>query len=119
MDAFNYAIAQEVDVINLSIGGPDFLDLVTSLSKVVTVCHVTLLCTQPFVSKVEELTANGIIMVSAIGNDGPVFGTLNNPGDMNSVIGVGGMDFQHNVAPFSSRGELAQPSWQGFHSDTD
>eukprot|EP00045_Choanoeca_perplexa_P013597 m.154778 g.154778 ORF g.154778 m.154778 type:complete len:1049 (-) comp16396_c0_seq2:58-3204(-) len=85
MDAFNYAIAQEVDVINLSIGGPDFLDL-------------------PFVSKVEELTANGIIMVSAIGNDGPVYGTLNNPGDMNSVIGVGGIDFHHAVASFSSRG---------------
>jgi membrane-bound transcription factor site-1 protease len=104
MDAFNYAIAQEVDVINLSIGGPDFLDLVTSSSADITLCHLIPLSPQPFVSKVEELTANGIIMVSAIGNDGPVYGTLNNPGDMNSVIGVGGMNFQHKVAPFSSRG---------------
>ena len=27
LDAFNYAIATEVNVINLSIGGPDYLDL--------------------------------------------------------------------------------------------
>lgn len=26
MDAFNYAIASGVQIINLSIGGPDFLD---------------------------------------------------------------------------------------------
>jgi membrane-bound transcription factor site-1 protease len=39
--------------------------------------------------KVLEVTSSGIVMVSAIGNDGPVFGTLNNPADMGSVIGVG------------------------------
>lgn len=38
-----------------SIGGPDFTDL-------------------PFMDKVWELTANGIILISAIGNDGPKFG---------------------------------------------
>lgn len=27
LDAFNYAIATEMDVVNLSIGGPDYLDL--------------------------------------------------------------------------------------------
>jgi hypothetical protein len=27
LDAFNYAIATEMDVLNLSIGGPDYLDL--------------------------------------------------------------------------------------------
>lgn len=42
-------------MLNLSIGGPDFMD-------------------QPFVDKVWEVTANGIIMVSAIGNDGPLYG---------------------------------------------
>ena len=30
--------------------------------------------------KVAEITSSGIIMVSAIGNDGPLYGTLNNPG---------------------------------------
>lgn len=42
-------------------GGPDYLD-------------------EPFVDKVAEITSAGIIMVSAIGNDGPLYGTLNNPG---------------------------------------
>ena len=43
-------------------------------------------------------------MVSAIGNDGPNYGTLNNPADQNDVIGVGGIDFSNNIAAFSSRG---------------
>ncbi|XP_078431783.1 SITE-1 protease isoform X2 [Wolffia australiana] len=85
LDAFNYAIAMKMDVLNLSIGGPDYLDL-------------------PFVEKVWELTANNIIMVSAIGNDGPLYGTLNNPADQSDVIGVGGIDYDDHIASFSSRG---------------
>ncbi|KAI4534090.1 hypothetical protein MG293_014950 [Ovis ammon polii] len=85
LDAFNYAILRKVDVLNLSIGGPDFMD-------------------HPFVDKVWELTANNVIMVSAIGNDGPLYGTLNNPADQMDVIGVGGIDFEDNIARFSSRG---------------
>ncbi|XP_031385524.1 subtilisin-like protease SBT6.1 isoform X1 [Punica granatum] len=85
LDAFNYAIAMKMDVLNLSIGGPDYLDL-------------------PFVEKVWELTANNIIMVSAIGNDGPLYGTLNNPADQSDVIGVGGIDYSDHIASFSSRG---------------
>lgn len=85
LDAFNFAMHAGVDVLNLSIGGPDFLD-------------------QPFTEKVREVTAHGIILTSAIGNDGPAYGTLNNPADMNSVIGVGGMGHRENLASFSSRG---------------
>ncbi|XP_038168327.1 membrane-bound transcription factor site-1 protease isoform X3 [Arvicola amphibius] len=59
LDAFNYAILKKIDVLNLSIGGPDFMD-------------------HPFVDKVWELTANNVIMVSAIGNDGPLYGTVQN-----------------------------------------
>ncbi|KAK8349388.1 hypothetical protein V6Z12_A06G137500 [Gossypium hirsutum] len=85
LDVFNYAIAINMDVLNLSIGGPDYLDL-------------------PFVEKVWEITANNIIMVSAIGNDGPLYGTLNNPADQSDVIGVGGIDYSDHIASFSSRG---------------
>lgn len=53
--------------------------------------------------KILEVTSSGIIMVSAIGNDGPLYGTLNNPADQNDVIGVGGIDNWDNLAPFSSR----------------
>ncbi|CAD7699725.1 unnamed protein product [Ostreobium quekettii] len=85
LDAFNYAMVTEMEVVNLSIGGPDHLD-------------------RPFVDKVWEVTANGIIMISAIGNDGPLYGTLNNPADQNDVIGVGGISFKNRIASFSSRG---------------
>ncbi|XP_014212506.1 membrane-bound transcription factor site-1 protease [Copidosoma floridanum] len=85
LDAFNYAILTKMTVLNLSIGGPDFMD-------------------QPFVDKVWELTANGVIMVSAIGNDGPLYGTLNNPADQMDVIGVGGINWEDQIAKFSSRG---------------
>ncbi|XP_062134611.1 membrane-bound transcription factor site-1 protease [Drosophila sulfurigaster albostrigata] len=85
LDAFNYAIYKKVNIINLSIGGPDFMDL-------------------PFVEKVLELSANNIIMISAAGNDGPIYGTLNNPGDQSDVIGVGSINFEDKIARFSSRG---------------
>ncbi|XP_003382470.1 PREDICTED: membrane-bound transcription factor site-1 protease-like [Amphimedon queenslandica] len=95
LDAFNYAILKRIDVLNLSIGGPDFLD-------------------QPFIEKVWELTSNGVIMISAIGNDGPLYGTLNNPADMMDVIGVGGIDYEDRLAPFSSRGMTTWELPQGY-----
>ncbi|CAI6348863.1 unnamed protein product [Macrosiphum euphorbiae] len=95
LDAFNYAIMKKVHVLNLSIGGPDFMD-------------------QPFVDKVWELTANGVIMISAIGNDGPLYGTLNNPADQMDVIGVGGISFDDHIAKFSSRGMTTWELPQGY-----
>ena len=56
------------------------------------------------VIQVWEITSNGILMISAIGNDGPLYGTLNNPADQNDVIGVGGVDYADQIASFSSRG---------------
>jgi hypothetical protein len=52
------------------------------------------------------LTANHVIMISAIGNDGPLYGTLNNPADQMDVIGVGGINFDDQIARFSSRGQF-------------
>lgn len=101
LDAFNYAILKKINVLNLSIGGPDFKD-------------------HPFVDKVWELTANRVIMVSAIGNDGPLYGTLNNPADQMDVIGVGGINFEDQIAKFSSRGmttwELPQGNQLMFYN---
>ncbi|KAB0795842.1 hypothetical protein PPYR_09903 [Photinus pyralis] len=95
LDAFNYAILKKINVLNLSIGGPDFKD-------------------HPFVDKVWELTANRVIMVSAIGNDGPLYGTLNNPADQMDVIGVGGINFEDQIAKFSSRGMTTWELPQGY-----
>jgi hypothetical protein len=50
------------------------------------------------------MSANNIIVISAIGNDGPLWGTLNNPADNFDVIGVGGIDYNGKIASFSSRG---------------
>jgi membrane-bound transcription factor site-1 protease len=58
----------------------------------------------PFVEKIWELSANNIIVVSAIGNDGPTYGTLNNPADQLDVIGVGGVNYKDVIPSFSSRG---------------
>ncbi|CAM9343806.1 unnamed protein product [Discosporangium mesarthrocarpum] len=88
LDAFNYAIFSGIHVINLSIGGPDFRD-------------------QPFMDKVREVSANKIILVSAVGNDGPIYGTHNNPADQPDTIGVGALSdsIDHDqVAMFQSRG---------------
>ena len=85
MDAFNYAIVSRMDVINISIGGPDFQDL-------------------PFAEKTLEVIANGIVVFAANGNDGPKWGTANHPAEEPSVIAVGGVDFSDRLAGFSSRG---------------
>lgn len=49
--------------------------------------------------QVWEITSNGIIMISAIGNDGPLYGTLNNPADQNDVLVGGGTQLP---LPFNS-----------------
>jgi len=85
LDAFNYAIYRKMNILNLSIGGPDWLDI-------------------PFVEKVRELQANNVIMITACGNDGK-YGTINNPADQLSVIGVGGITQDDaKIAGFQSRG---------------
>lgn len=86
LEAFQFAILNNITILSLSTGGIDFND-------------------EPFVKKIQELVSKGIIIVSAAGNDGPGFGTMSNPGDQGEVIGVGGLDETGmHVAEFSSRG---------------
>lgn len=95
LDAFNKAIQNNVHIINLSIGGPDFTD-------------------EPFIEKVQEVSKNGIHIISAIGNDGPIFGTVNNPADQNFVIGIGGINIENKISKFSSKGMTTQELPQGY-----
>lgn len=69
---------------------------------------------RPFVEKVWELSANNIIVISAIGNDGPLYGTLNNPADQPDVIGVGGIDFAGELILFISH---EQKNLLPFHQE--
>ena len=102
---------------------------------------------QPFVDKVRELAAAGIVVVSAVGeqghphdtccttqrkpcvnlmwhgpaagrhtavgNDGPDWGTAVNPADEIHAIGVGGVDNGRHVCSFSSRGMTRQELQHG------
>ena len=86
MDALNYAMQIEVDLINFSLGSTDFTD-------------------GPFIDKIQEVISKGITIISAAGNDGPYFGTINNPADQLEVIAVGGLDTDgETIAAYSSRG---------------
>ncbi|ETV93670.1 hypothetical protein H310_12437 [Aphanomyces invadans] len=87
LDALNYAMYLGVDVLNFSFGGPDFHDA-------------------PFMDKIHECAASGIVVMSAVGNGGPQYGTLTNPADQIDVFGIGGLgSTPSTIAPFSARGQ--------------
>lgn len=86
LDAFNYVLEHDIDVVNLSTASKDSQDI-------------------PFIEKIEELTANGVIIISAIGNDGPSFGSPESPGELAVALGVGSLHLNlEDVADFSARG---------------
>lgn len=86
LDAFNFVLDNGIDIVNLSTASKDTQD-------------------SPFIEKIDELTAAGVIVVSAIGNDGPTQGTTESPADLQTVIGVGSLSYNFDrVAAFSSRG---------------
>jgi membrane-bound transcription factor site-1 protease len=72
IDAFNWVLDNDIDIVNLSTTSKDSKDI-------------------PFIDKLDELIAAGIIVVSAVGNDGPIQGSVENPGDLSTVIGSGSL----------------------------
>jgi membrane-bound transcription factor site-1 protease len=64
--------------------------------------------------KIEEIISRGIIFVSAVGNDGPSFGSVNNPADHPSVIAVGAINSFNTLAIFSSRGMTTSEFPEGY-----
>jgi major intracellular serine protease len=84
VDAIRYAITQQVDVINLSLGGPHTPDLQRA---------------------VREAVAAGIIVVAAAGNEGDgneATEELSYPGAYTEVIQVGAVDYNGALAYFSN-----------------
>jgi len=55
----------------------------------------------------ESAAARGILLVTAAGNAGPGFRTLDTPGDADSIITAGAEDSLGTIAGFSSRGPTA------------
>ncbi|UPR03231.1 subtilisin-like serine protease [Chloropicon primus] len=95
LDAVNFAMIKKVHIINVSIGGPDYSDT-------------------PFVDKFKEAAGNGIIVIVAMGNMGPLWGTANNPGDEMFTIGVGGHNSNFDIANFQVRGMTIQEAPYGY-----
>jgi subtilisin family serine protease len=51
-----------------------------------------------------EAQRRGVVVVTAMGNDGPSPGTIIAPADADSIIAVGAVNYEKGVAGFSSRG---------------
>jgi serine protease AprX len=49
----------------------------------------------------------GIVVANAMANSGPGAGSLQAPADADSILSCGAVDFNDNIAPFSSRGPTA------------
>ena len=88
MAGIEWAVTQEVHVINLSLGGDTPGDGTDALST---------LCDQV----VHQI---GIVICVAAGNNGPANSTIGAPGVARRVITVGAADETDHVAQFSSRG---------------
>lgn len=82
-----WAVGQEVDVINLSLGGEGPCDGTDALSEV---CDL--------------IVERGFVVCVAAGNSGPAPGSIGPPGCARLVITVGASTDQDTVAEFSSRG---------------
>ena len=85
--AMSWASRQDVQVMNLSLGGPGSP-------------------TSPLAREVDALAAKGIIVCVAAGNAGPERGTISSPGDARGALTVGAADKTGALAFYSSRGPV-------------
>ncbi|GAA4020769.1 S8 family serine peptidase [Deinococcus rubellus] len=66
-----------------------------------------------FALPVQNMLKAGVVPVFSIGNFGPDAGSTGSPGNLPDVIGVGAVDQNGQVAPFSSRGPVIWPGAEG------
>ena len=85
--AMSWASRQNVQVMNLSLGGPGSP-------------------TSPLAREVDALAAEGILVCVAAGNAGPAAGTITSPGDARGALTVGATDKTGALAFYSSRGPV-------------
>jgi hypothetical protein len=60
--------------------------------------------TAPITRALDLAAARGILCVNAMGNAGPASGTLGEPADADSILAIGAVDWNDQIADFSSRG---------------
>lgn len=85
--AMSWASRQNVQVMNMSLGGPG-------------------LPTSPISREVDALAAEGIIVCVAAGNAGPAAKTISSPGNAKGALTVGAADKRGALAFYSSRGPV-------------
>ena len=95
LDAINFVHVLRLNMVNISIGGPDWHDW-------------------PFVDKFKQLIANGVIVFTSNGNQGPQMGTTNSPADDMWLIAVGSHNGMFDVSNYQSRGMSLQELPRGY-----
>ena len=90
MAGIEWAVEQGVQVINLSLGSPGPCDGDDALCEI---------C--------DAAVAQGVVVCTAAGNEGPERYTIGSPGCAREVITIGACTLQDQVASFSSRGPTA------------
>ena len=95
LDAINFAFIMKVHMINVSIGGPDFKDF-------------------PFIEKFRQLVANGVSIFCAMGNFGPLKGSINSPSDEPYIIAVGSHNEYFAISDYQSRGMTLSQKPYGY-----
>lgn len=85
--AMSWASRQDIQVMNLSLGGPGAPR-------------------SPLGREVDALAAEGILVCVAAGNGGPAPRTISSPGDARGALTVGAADKHGAVAAYSSRGPV-------------
>ena len=92
-DAVDWCVEQSVDIISLSLGGAQGIDLI-------------LLNTDQLETAVENAIDQGIFVVAAAGNDGEDDdGDVSSPGSVENVICVGAIDKEGDIWSGSSAGD--------------
>jgi subtilisin family serine protease len=89
--AIDQAVADGVDVISMSLGGPGDPD-------------------DPLATAVDNAVDAGVVVVVAAGNSGPSAQTIGSPGVARKALTVGAIDMGSSIASFSSRGPV---EWSG------
>ncbi|RUA18213.1 MAG: hypothetical protein DSY55_00615, partial [Clostridia bacterium] len=87
MAGLDWAVEQKVQVVNLSLGSDSNCDGTDALSEA---------C--------DAAVAQGVVVVVAVGNAGPMSNTVGAPGCAHNVITIGASTDDDKVASFSSRG---------------